>query len=482
MNIDLAAHLGSLAAVHAVRDAADSLGLETYVVGGYVRDLLLGRQKANSQPELDFVCVGDAIALAERIAQQHQAGRVHIFKNFGTAMLHFDGFVLEFVGARKESYNRDSRKPQVSAGSLRDDQLRRDFTINAMAVCVNSARFGEFLDPFYGLADLKKKIIRTPLEPAITFDDDPLRMMRAVRFANQLNFDIDIDTFEGIKAVADRISIVSQERVTDELNKIVLCARPSYGFKLLHACGLLQIIFPDLVELQGAENVEGATHKDNFYHTLEVLDNVAAKSDDLWLRWAALLHDIAKPATKRFDPKVGFTFHGHEEKGARMTVPIFRKLKLPMGPTMKKVQKLVRLHLRPIAMVKEGVTDSAIRRLMVDAGDELEDLMLLCRADVTTKNPNKARRYLTNFDKVEVRMKEVEEKDHLRNFQPVIDGQLIMQLFNLPPGPEVGVLKEEVRQLILEGTVPNTLEEAMPALMEIARRHGYEPVKAPDTQ
>lgn len=456
-----------------VSEAAQKLGVETYVVGGYVRDLILNRPSK----DIDFVCVGSGINLAtEAAALLGKNVHVNTFKNFGTAQFVFDGYEYEFVGARKESYRADSRKPLVEDGTLAEDQNRRDFTINAMAISLNKENYGHLIDPFDGFADLQKKIIRTPLEPETTFSDDPLRMMRAVRFASQLGFDIDGTTFDGIANMASRIEIISQERITDELNKIILSPVPSYGFKLLQQTGILPIIFPELVNLMGVETQDGKGHKDNFYHTLQVLDNTAKKSDDLWLRWAAILHDIAKPATKRFSPKVGWTFHGHEELGARWVKGIFRKYKLPLDEKMRKVTNLVRLHLRPIALAKDGVTDSAVRRLLVEAGDDIEDLMILCRADITSKDMNRVKRYLKNFDKVEELLQEIEEKDKLRNFQPVITGEMIMEVFGLGPSKEVGQLKLEVREAILDCRIENTLETAYPYLLEKGAEMGFVPV------
>lgn len=450
---------------------AARLGLETYVVGGYVRDILLNRPSK----DIDFVCVGSGIGLAEEVAKALGPNvRVNVFKNFGTAQIPFDDFDLEFVGARKESYRSESRKPIVEDGSLEDDQKRRDFTINALAISLNESNFGELIDPFNGVEDLKNKIIRTPLEPSITFSDDPLRMMRAIRFASQLNFDIDANAFEGIIQQADRLTIVSQERIIDELNKIILSPVPSYGFKLLFQSKLLHQFFPELVALQGVEYVGGNAHKDNFYHTLQVLDNVSKMSTDLWLRWAAIMHDIAKPATKRYDPKVGFTFHGHEEKGARWTPKIFRRLKLPMNDRMDFVQKLVRLHLRPISLVKQ-VTDSAIRRLLFEAGDDIDALMMLCRADITSKNHEKVSRFLQNFDRVELKMKEVEAKDSIRNFQPPISGEEIIRTFNLAPGPLIGQIKEYIKEAILEGEIQNDYEQARTLMLKFAAEKGLTP-------
>ena len=463
----------------AVGKAAGQLGVEAYVIGGFVRDLILNRESK----DIDFLSVGSGIELAELTAAiLNPKIRVNTFKNFKTAQFVHQRFEYEFVGARKESYREDSRKPVVEDGSLQDDQNRRDFTINTLAISLNTGTYGELLDPFGGLDDIQRKIIRTPLEPEKTFSDDPLRMMRAIRFASQLGFDIEGETFKAIQAMASRITIISQERITDELNKVILSKTPSYGFKLLQQSGILEIIFPEMVNLMGVENIEGKSHKDNFYHTLQVLDNTAQRSDDLWLRWAAILHDIAKPATKRFSPKVGWTFHGHEDMGARWVKGIFRKLKLPLDEKMKKVSNLVRLHLRPIALAKEGVTDSAVRRLLVEAGEDIDDLMILCRADITSKDSNRVRRYLKNFDKVEELLKEVEEKDKLRSFQPIIDGELIMKIFDLNPSREVGLLKTEVREAILDCKIENTLASAYPFLLQKASEMGFVPVNPLDLE
>ncbi|MCB0493569.1 MAG: HD domain-containing protein [Cyclobacteriaceae bacterium] len=451
--------------------AADRLGVDCYVVGGYVRDLIMKRPSK----DVDFVCVGSGIALAQEVAQSLGGLRVTIFKNFGTARIDWEGFELEFVGARKESYREDSRKPLVEDGTLEDDQNRRDFTINAMAISLNADKWGTLIDPFDGLADIKKKIIRTPLAPEITFSDDPLRMMRAIRFAAQLNFDIEASTFEAITVNASRLKIVSMERIIDELNKIILTPTPSYGFKLLFHSGLLKEFFPEMVELHGVENIDNKGHKDNFYHTLQVLDNTAKTSEDLWLRWAAILHDIAKPATKRFDKVHGWTFHGHEDKGARMVPKIFRRLKLPLDERMLFVQKLVRLHLRPIALAK-AVTDSAVRRLLFEAGEDTEALMLLCRADVTSKNGEKVAKYLNNFDWVEERMAIVEEKDKVRSFQPPIKGDEIIELFNIPPGPIVGEIKEQIKDAILDGEIENDREQAYALMLKIAEKKGLDKI------
>jgi len=465
---DLKKHLLREDIFSLVADCAQKLDLPAFLIGGYVRDLLLGR----SSKDIDFMCIGSGLELAKAVADKlGNDSEVIYFKNFGTAMIKWRGYELEFVGARRESYRSDSRKPLVEDGTLEDDQNRRDFTINAMALGLNE-NFGELIDPFDGLKDLKRKIIRTPLAPDITFSDDPLRMMRAIRFASQLNFDIEAATFEGISNNAERINIVSMERVTDELNKIIMSPVPSYGFKLLYISGLLKYIFPELVELQGVETIQDKSHKDNFYHTLQVLDNVSERSDDLWLRWAAILHDIAKPATKRFHAKQGWTFHGHEDKGARMVPGIFRRMKLPMNEKMKFVQNLVKLHLRPIPLVKEHVTDSAIRRLMFDAGDDLEALMMLCRADVTSKNSTKVARFLKNFDVVEQKMVEVEEKDNVRNFQPPVSGEEIMALYKLKPSRIIGDLKEEIKEAIMDGKINNNREEALSLLKILAEKKG----------
>ncbi len=447
---------------------ADKLQLETYVVGGYVRDLILQRPSK----DIDFVCVGSGISLAQKVANALGPDvNVTIFKSFGTAQIVYQDLELEFVGARKESYRAESRKPIVENGTLEDDQKRRDFTINALAISLNKSTFGDVIDPFNGQGDMKKKIIRTPLDPSITFADDPLRMMRAIRFASQLNFDIEADAFQAIADQAERLKIVSQERTTDELNKIIMSPVPSYGFKLLFHSGLLNHFFPELVALHGVEYVGNKAHKDNFFHTLQVLDNVSKVSDDLWLRWAAILHDIAKPATKRYDKDHGWTFHGHEDRGARMTPSIFKRLKLPMNDRMEFVQNLVRLHLRPIPLSKE-VTDSAIRRLLFDAGDDIDALMKLCRADITSKNLDKVSRFLKNFDVVEQKITEVEAKDHIRNFQPPVTGDEIMKLYDIPPGRIIGDIKERIKEAILEGEIRNDKEEAMELLRKIAKEKG----------
>lgn len=457
-----------------IGQAADHLKIDAYVVGGYVRDHILGRPCK----DIDIVCIGSGIELAEQVAREFELPdhAVSIFKNFGTAMLKVDDWDLEFVGARKESYQRDSRKPLVMEGTLEDDQNRRDFTINALAVQLNAAHWGKLLDPFGGLADIESKCIRTPLAPGITFSDDPLRMMRAIRFASQLGFDILPETFDALQVEKDRLSIISMERITDELNKIILCQKPSYGFLLLDACGILPLIFPEFMKLKGVDTEDGKGHKDNFYHTLQVLDNIALYTDDLWWRWAAILHDIAKPQTKRFVQGKGWTFHGHEEMGARQVPAIFKRFKLPLNEKMKLVQKLVRLHLRPIALSKEEITDSALRRLLFEAGEELEALMTLCRADITSKNGDKVKRYLRNFDIVEEKLKEVEASDSLRNFQPVITGEMIMHVFDLGPGKEIGQIKVTIREAILEGQIRNDLASSWDLLIREGAKLGLKPI------
>jgi tRNA nucleotidyltransferase/poly(A) polymerase len=454
--------------------AADRLGLDSYVIGGYVRDAILGRECK----DIDVVCIGSGIDLALEVAKEFDLPEhaVSVFKNFGTAMIKVDDWDLEFVGARKESYNRDSRKPVVEEGTLEDDQNRRDFTINAMAVQLNQAHWGLLLDPFHGVDDLKAKLIRTPLAPGITFSDDPLRMMRAVRFAAQLGFDIFPETFEALKTEKDRLEIISMERISDELNKIILCKKPSYGFLLLDACDLLPLIFPEFMKLKGVDTEDGKGHKDNFYHTLQVLDNISDNTEDLWWRWAAILHDIAKPQTKRFVQGKGWTFHGHEDMGARQVPNIFKRLKLPLNEKMKLVQKLVRLHLRPIALSKEEITASALRRLLFEAGEELEALMTLCRADITSKNGDKVKRYLRNFDIVEAKLKEVEESDSLRNFQPVFSGEVIMQVFDIGPGREIGLIKIAMREAILEGLIRNDFESGWDLLLDEGKKLDLKPI------
>lgn len=448
----------SLPIFKTISDCANQLGVDAYVIGGFVRDIYLNRPSK----DIDVVTIGKGIELAELVHKKlGEHAHLSVFKNFGTAQVKLDDLEIEFVGARKESYDRNSRKPIVEDGSLIDDQNRRDFTINALAIGLSKSNYGKLLDSFNGVNDIEQKIIRTPLEPDITYSDDPLRMMRAIRFASQLNFTIEQESLLAITRNKERITIVSKERITDELNKIILSPIPSVGFKLLFDTGLLHLIFPEMAKLYGVETINGKTHKDNFYHTLEVLDNTAKKSDNLWLRWAAILHDIAKPPTKRFEPDHGWTFHGHEDKGARMVPKIFTDLRLPLNEKMKYVQKLVLLHLRPIVLAKTEITDSAIRRLLFEAGDDIDDLMALCEADITTKNPAKVKRYLQNFELVRSKLKELEEKDKIRNWQPPVSGEEIMSIFNLPPSKKVGDLKNALKDAILDGFIPNERKAAM---------------------
>ncbi len=455
-----------------ISDIAATLGVRAFVIGGYVRDYYLNRPSK----DIDIVVEGSGIELAEAVAKTTKCSNVSVFKNFGTAMLRYGDIELEFVGARKESYRANSRKPIVENGTLEDDQNRRDFTINAMAFSLNKESYGEPVDPFNGMDDLKNGIIRTPLDPDITFSDDPLRMFRAIRFASQLNFRITDEAFSSITHNRDRVSILSMERVSEELNKMLLSPKPSVGFVLLEMSGLLELVFPQLYALQGVDTVAGKQHKDNFYHTLEVVDNVRKQSDNLWLLWAALLHDIAKPACKRYEPKVGWTFHGHEFVGARMVPAIFKHLKLPLNEKMKYVQKLVQLHLRPIVLSQEEVTDSAIRRLLFDAGDDIDDLMLLCEADITSKNEQTVKRHLANFALVRQKLKEVEEKDSIRNFQPPISGELIMATYGIPPSREVGIIKDAIKDAILDGIIRNSYDEAYRFMEEKAKELGLKAV------
>jgi len=450
-----------------ISQAGEEVGQEVYVVGGYVRDFYLNRKKKADELDIDFVTIGSGIELAQRIAEKLNANNLSIFKQFGTAHINYDNLDLEFVGARKESYRRDSRKPIVEDGTLEDDQLRRDFTINALSWSLNKDDFGRLLDPFNGIQDLKKQLIRTPVDPRETFSDDPLRMMRAIRFATELQFDIEKKTYQAIEEMAERIEIISKERIIEELNKIVMAPKPSIGFAHFFRTGLLDYFFPELVELYGVQEVRGVRHKDNFWHTLEVLDNVSEVTNDLWLRWAAIMHDIAKPATQKFVKGTGWTFHGHDAIGAKWVKPIFRRLGLPLDERMRYVRKLVRLHLRPIALVSDNVTDSAIRRLIYEAGDDIDDLMKLCRADITSKNDYKVRQYNRNFDYVEKKIKEVEEKDRIRNWTNPVSGNEIMETLDLKPGPMIGDIKDTIKEAILDGEIPNEHDAAFDYMMRI---------------
>lgn len=454
-----------------IQRIVDDKGLQAFVIGGFVRDYYLRRPSS----DIDVVVVGSGIEVAEALGRELHT-KVSVFKRFGTAMLRCDGWEIEFVGARKESYSRDSRKPVVEEGTIEDDQRRRDFTINALAWSLNGDTFGELVDPFDGMGDMERLIIRTPCDPDITFDDDPLRMMRAVRFASQLGFDIYPDTFDAIQRNAHRIEIVSKERIITEINKIVLSPRPSIGFELLEMTGLLKLVFPELDALKGVERRGSHAHKDNFRHTLQVLDNVARRSDDLWLRWAALLHDIAKPATKAYDPKIGWTFHGHEVLGSKMVKPIFTAMKLPLNEHMKFVQKMVFLHLRPIVLSEDLVTDSAVRRLLFEAGDDVEKLMILCEADITSGIESKVKRYMQNFELVRRKMADIEEKDRVRNFQPPITGELIMSTYGLPPCREIGDIKAIIKDAILDGKIPNEYDAAYALMEQLAAERGLKKV------
>lgn len=452
-----------------ISNVGNEIGQDAFVIGGYVRDQLLNRETK----DIDIVAIGSGIDFAKKTAKKLKSSPVKVFKSFGTAMIIVDDIEVQFVGARKESYRSNSRNPKVETGTFEEDQKRRDFTINALAISLNSKDYGQLIDPFNGLNDLKNKILKTPLDPNLTFSDDPLRMMRAIRFSSQLDFKIEKETLNAISKNADRIKIVAQERITEELNKIILSKRPSSGFKLLEETGLLKIIFPEFQLLKGIENINGKSHKDNFYHTLKVLDNILPFSKgNLWLRWAALLHDIAKPNTKRFNSTQGWTFHGHEDKGARMVPSIFRKLKLPLDNKMKYVQKLVLLHLRPISLTNESITDSALRRLLFEAGDELEDLMTLCKSDITSKNKEKKIKYLNRFENVKEKLRDLEDRDKIKNWQPPIDGKEIMGIFNIKPCKEVGILKESIKNAILDGIIKNSYEDAKEYMLTKAKEIG----------
>ena len=453
-----------------VSEESQKLGFQTYVVGGFVRDIYLKR----ASKDVDFVTVGSGIALAEAVKKRLKGAHLSVFKNFGTAQIKTNDWEFEFVGARKESYDRNSRKPKVEDGTFEDDIYRRDFTINTLAISLTVNNYGELIDTFNGINDLESGIIKTPLDPKITFSDDPLRMMRAVRFATQLNFKIEEETFQALKSEAHRLEIISQERITDELNKIIRSKRPSIGFKILFDTKLLHLFFPEMVKLQGVEFREGKGHKDNFYHTLQVLDQCCDKTDDLWVRWSAIMHDIAKPPTKRFIKGEGWTFHGHEDKGSRMVRPIFKRLKLPLGEPMRKVINLVKLHLRPIALTKDCITDSAVRRLIFDAGEDLEDLIILCKSDITTKNKEKEKRFQANLVNVERNIAAVEERDRIRNWQPPIDGQQVMDIFGIGPGREIGQIKTALKDAILDGVITNEYDQAYKFVIEKGKQLGLQ--------